>query len=407
MRIVIVSDPKRKDFHGYLIAHLKSLHEIFILWNYKPHDEEVFCETKYLYWKDYSTPKQFLLRIKPDRIVFFEIIDFWQIPLIIACHQYKVTSFFLEHGVGNSIEQVQSRFLELSSVKERWKIYSNKLVSNFFRILKNRIFFYSVLSYLQTEELKKYLKLPVYYKKHTPLHALSKLKFRKRTPHFAILFNRNNVEPFLLYNEIEKENIFTEGVPFFDKYYYYGKESTGNHIVFIEHPYLEEGILNWSPQFHEFVAKALESFAKERKIKLIIKLHPRSDIRNWFKYNLNEQFITIRQKEDVTQELLSAKLVLSYSSTLMNVLLACRKNTVLLGWHPKPLIFGDDFSKSGLCHVSFYPQELMNKFDQWIADNKTISNANALDAFLKEYNYPFDGKATERVIKTITEHEVH
>ncbi len=91
----------------------------------------------------------------------------------------------------------------------------------------------------------------------------------------------------------------------------------------------------------------------------------------------------------------------------MNVLLACSKNIVLLGWHPQPLIFGDDFSKSGLCHVSFYPQELMNKFDQWIADNKTISNANALDAFLKEYNYPFDGKATERVIKTITEHEVH
>jgi hypothetical protein len=283
---------------------------------------------------------------------------------------------------------------------KRLKSYSIRIVSNFSRILKNRIFFYSVLRYLQADELKKYLKLPLYYKKHTPLHALSKLKFRKRTPHFALLFNQNNIKPFLLYNEIENKNIFTDGVPFYDKYYH-GKQTFGAHVVFIEHPYLEEGILNWNPQFHEFIARSLENFAKDRQVKLIVKLHPRSDIRNWLRYNLNEQFITIKQKEDITQELLSAKMVLGYSSTLMNVLIACKKNVVLLGWHPQPIIFGDDFSKTGLCYVSFSVSDLIEKYDYWVSNNLAIKNEVAFNQFLEEYNYPFDGKATERVIKAI------
>ncbi len=405
MKIVIVCNPKRRDFYEYILEHLQEHHDIFILWDYAPGVGQNKSSINWLYWKDYPTPKQFLHYIKPDKLIFFEIIDFWQVPLIIACHRYKVTSFFVEHGVGNSIEQVESRFLELPSPMERLKSYTKRLVSNFSRILKNRIFFYSVLRYLQADELKKYLKLPLYYKKHTPLHALSKLKFRKRTPHFALLFNQNNIKPFLLYNEIEKENIITDGVPFYDKYYH-GKQTFGAHIVFIEHPYLEEGILNWNPQFHEFIARSLENFAKDRQVKLIIKLHPRSNIRNWLRYNLNEQFITIKQKEDITQELLSAKLVLGYSSTLMNVLIACKKNIVLLGWHPQPTIFGDDFSKTGLCYVSFSVSDLIEKYDCWVSNNLAIKNEVAFNQFLEEYNYPFDGKATERVIKAILNYEV-
>lgn len=407
MRIVIVSDPYRKDFYNYIIDNLVGEHELFILWDYKKekqHDRTVHGEVKFLYWKDYLTPKIFLDKIKPDRVIFFEIIDFWQMPLIIACHQYRVTSFFVEHGVGNNVEMVVARFNEMLPLKSRLLFYSKKLGSTFLRVLRNRIFFLSAAGYLDKKDRLKYLKLLLYYKKFTPIHALSLLKFRRRTPHFAILFNKNNISPFRFYNDIETENIISEGVPFYDKFHLLNL-SGQEHLFFIDHPYLEFNLLGWDDNFHERIARALESFAVERQVKIIVKLHPKSNLKNWERYNLHP-LIDLKQHEDVTKEMLSAKLILGYSSTLISVMILCKKNIVLLGWHPEPKISGEDFSKTGLCHVSYTPNDLPEKYNNWLCRNLTEQNDAALYAFQQEYSYPFDGKATQRVIRTILQNDV-
>lgn len=410
MNILIISNPKRIDFHGYLFEHFKG-HNLSILWHYdyESYDYElrnyVPDNVNILIWKKFRTPSDLIRKLKPDRILFFEIIDFWQIPLIITAHRLRVASFFIEHGVGNSVEVVVNRFREIPPMHIRFKNYFKRLSSGIGRILHNRIFFLSACPYLPGHQLGKYLRLPIYYKRFTPIQALSKLKFRNRTPHYAILFNRNNIPPFLLYNEIEPENIITEGVPFYDKYFV-PVLSASNHIFFIEHPYLEEGILGWTPEFHEKLARTLERFAKTHNIPIIIKLHPRSNIDNWLKYKLDKDLIIIKQKEDVLKDMLEASLILGYSSTMMNILIGCKKNVVLLGWHPQPQIFGDDYSRTGLCHVSFDMSELETYYEEWILNNKTGSSVHAFDEFLKEYNFPFDGKATQRTIKTILEKTV-
>jgi hypothetical protein len=408
MRILIISNPERKDFYDYIVERLGDEHELFLLWHYKKSENKsspYSHSLHFLFWRDYFTPKQLLKKIKPDRVLFFEEIDFWQIPLIIACHKYKTTSFFIEHGVGNTVEQVISRFGELPSARKRAFYYLNKIISRAGRIIHNRIFYLSATFYLSGKDVIKYLKTPFYYKTHTPLHSLSKLKFRKRTPHFALLFSRNNISPFLLYNEIEREHIITEGVPFFDKYFIENPRCA-SHVVFIEHPYLEEGILGWDDHFHEKVARTLESFATQKRIKIIVKLHPRSRLENWKRYKLNEKFIEIRQKEDITNEMLAARIILGYSSTLLNALIGCKKNVVLLGWHPTPHIFGDDLSKTGLCHVTYHMHELLAKFSKWETTNLAQQNEERVQSFLEEYSYPFDGRATERVIRTIINNEV-
>ncbi len=402
MRIVFVCPPHRKDFYQYITNILKLEHEVFLLWEYKlkpetlPNYDEGIMP---LYWSNYATPKELLEKIKPDRVIFFEIIDLWQIPLIVTCHKFKVKTFFVEHGVGNSVELVIGRFNEIPSLKERLALYAKKIFYSLPRIIKNRYFFVSAAQYLPAKDIPNYFRLTSYFKKYTPFHALSKLKFRNRTPHFALLFNRNNIDPFLLYNEIESQNIIIEGVPFFDKYFL-REVVEKDHIVFIEHPYLEEGILNWDNKWHEKIARSLERFAIDYNVSVIVKLHPRSVISNWTRYNLSP-LIEIKQKEDVTNDMLTAKLVLGYSSTLINALVTSKKNVVLLGWHPNPVIFGDDFSKSGLCHASFKVEELFEKYNYWLENNLTFDNKSALENFIKEYNFPFDGKATERIIEAI------
>lgn len=407
MRIIVVSDPKRRDFYNYIVDNLGKEHEIFLLWHYKKTETDSLPygeNTKLLYWKDYFTPKTLLQKVRPDRVLFFEAIDFWQIPLIIACHEFKVTSFFIEHGVGNSIDMVVARFSEVLSHGKRMLYYLKKLVFGFLRAVRSRIFFMSASKYLSEFDRSKYLKLVLYYKMFTPIHALSQLKFRRRTPHFAILFNRNNIDPFIYYNEIERENIFTGGVPFFDKYFL-RKLLNKEHMIFIEHPYLEFKMFDWTDSFHESIARTLEHFAITNGIKIIIKLHPRSNFSNWSRYKLHS-LIDIKQSEDLTEEMLSAKLVLGYSSTLINALIICKKNIVLLGWHPKSQIEGDDFSKTGLCHVSFHRQDLFEKYKTWVANNLSLKNDEAYQDFIAEYNYPFDGKATERLINAILENEI-
>lgn len=406
MRLIVISPPQRKDFYYYITERLEKDHEIFLLWNYKKDNTSVepYGNIKSLYWSDYATPHELINKIQPDKILFLEILDLWQIALIIACHHFKIPTFFAEHGIGNNINLVIRRFGEKPGVKERFGYYWNKLLTALPRVLKNRFFYLSAAKYLEKDELIKYLKLPFYFKKYTPLHALNQLKFKKRSPHFAILFNRNNIDPYLLYNDVPVENIFMEGVPFFDKYYL--KEIIEeDHVVYIEHPNLEDKTLGWDNFFHEKVAKAVERLAVENNIRVIVKLHPRSNIANWLRYNLNT-LIEIKQNEDITQEMLTAKMILGFSSTLINAMIACKKNIVLLGWHPKPQIYGDDFSKSGLCHISYSTDDLLTKYEEWKVNNLTLDNSEVFNKFLKEYNYPFDGMATERMINFILEKKV-
>ena len=88
-------------------------------------------------------------------------------------------------------------------------------------------------------------------------------------------------------------------------------------------------------------------------------------------------------------------------------MLCARKNIVNIGWHPNPQIFGVDFSKTELCHLSLLPNELEVNFDYFEANNLCLKSEMKYQEFLREYNYPFDGKATERVIETIVGNAVH
>jgi len=409
MRFLIISDPARNDFYGYLLPGLQRKGEVFLLWDYAKKYANVSVDTippgvTILYWNQFSTPFQLLKKIKPDRILFFEILDLWQIPLVIACHHFKITCFFVDHGVGNKVEVMKERFKENPPLYKKLIFFLKKSLTATKKILKSQGFFFSAAKFLDKASCSRYFKLLFYLRFYSPIEALSKLKFRERTPHYAILFNKNNIEPFIFYNEIERENIFTDGVPFFDKYFVQRLE-VGSHIVFIEHPYLEESILKWDSKFHEEIARSLEQFAKKNQLKLVVKLHPRSDINNWLRYNLDSDYIVIKQKEDITKEIQSAKIILGYSSTLMNVFIQLKKNIVLLGWHPDPMIFGDDLSKTGLCHVSYSIEDLFTKFSEWQSVNLAEKNTNLYLDFLYNYNYPLDGKATERVINAILVNE--
>jgi CDP-glycerol glycerophosphotransferase (TagB/SpsB family) len=241
--------------------------------------------------------------------------------------------------------------------------------------------------------------------KTAPNKVLANNIFRERVPWKSIVFNETNFEEFSLYTGISKEDAILSGVPFFDDYYRERQEAK-NHIVYIEHPYLEEGILGWTEEHHQLIAESLCRFAKERQLKLYIKLHPRSKLERWEQYECDGKYVQIIQTGDFTDLYLEAKVILGFSSSLINGFICAKKNVVLLGWHPEPHIFGVDFSKSGLCHVSYSVEDLAEKYDHWVNHNLLDENEASYKVFLKRFNQPFDGKATQRVLQAITTYEI-
>src|SRR5204863_1385132 len=111
--------------------------------------------------------------------------------------------------------------------------------------------------------------LPFKMLKEAPNKVLAQNKFQERVPTKSIVFNEANFDEYALYTGISPNNALFTGVPFFDRFC---KADTVemDHVVYIDHPYLEERILGWNVIYHRQVAKCLFDFAEQRKIKIYI-----------------------------------------------------------------------------------------------------------------------------------------
>jgi hypothetical protein len=405
MRILLVVNPDRRDMYEYLGQDQNS--NYLLLWgeSRKARDYASSLETypvrfdEVYYWDEFASPYQLFKRVKPDKIVFMEIIDLRQIATIVAAKACGITTFYLEHGAAGSSATAIARWDEQSFREGKFKHLVKRLTS-LGVVLKSKAYYYSVLAGFNSMSSRhKYWILPLKMLKDSSNKVLSHNIFNERVPKHCIVFSRINLDEFALYTGITEEQALLTGVPFFDRYY--SKQPIeGDHLVYIDHPYCEEGIADWTPQHHETIARKLFLFAKQNRQKVYVKLHPRSNRELWESYGYDENWITILQTEDCTQLYLESKLILGFSSSLTTAFLCARKNFVLLGWHPEPRIFGMDFSANGLCHKSLELEDLDNRFQYWCKHNLT-GDAVKYAEFIHLCNEPFDGKATERVLNAI------
>jgi len=382
--------------------------EWILLWYEKPvHVKGNLAEIPFpfkevIYWGDYLTPARLIKKVKPDRILFYEIIDLRQIALIVTASAYQVPTYYSDHGAAGD-KEATIKYIQTKTFKNHTLPYLiNRLKNHFFDSLRSKLFFFSVFKGFRSRaSYIKYFLLPFKMLRRSSHEVLLHSKFTERIPVIPIVFNEPNYEDFESYTGASKEKIFFPGVPFFDQYYR-DSYSTADYLVYIEHPYYEDQLANWTFEHHQFVARKLFAFAEKNKVKIYIKLHPRSDLKIWEGYTYNKEYIEIIQSgDDLTFLYLQAKLILGFSSSLLNGFLSVKKNVVLIGWNPEPHIEGTDFSSTGLCHASLDINELDTKYQYWLNHNLAVENELNYQAFLKKYNYPFDGKARQRIIQVL------
>jgi hypothetical protein len=404
-KILLIVPPHRTDFYNYL-GQITDFRFCILFHVHKKNSENIklpgFISEQY-FWSDYNTPLELLKLINPEKLIFFEIIDQRQISLVITANHFDYQTFYLEHGAAGNKETSMLRsesgkishilFNRIPNIAKRLSIS----LRDAYRVKK---FYFSSFSFLEKTSRKKFLQIPGLMLLYNPNKALMKCLFRERVPKTNILLNKVNFEEFQLYTGINERDALMEGVPFFDSFYKNIEDHSGP-VVYLEHPMLEDNVCEWTPEHHKKIALNLKKFAEEFKEKVIIKLHPKSNKRLWDSYDLASEFLSVEQEGDFFEHYLRSKLILGYASSLMNGFLCARKNVVLLGWHPKSHIFGADFSATGLCHVSFTSEDLFSKFSYWLNNNLSCENQISYEDFLTQYNFPFDGKATQRVLSAI------
>lgn len=404
MRILVIVPPERRDFYSYLEEDKEN--EYVLLWH---ESEKKFRVSEIeappffnciFFWNQFLTPHRLIKRIKPDKIVFFEIIDLRQIALIVAANSINLPTIFIDHGAAGDRETAIKRWDEEIHVKNIKSYLVKRFITDFRNIVAAKIFYYSVFKFESIKSWIKYVLLPLKMLKNLPNKVLSHSVFTERNPRTAIIFSHANFEEFDLYTKIKISNVKITGVPDFDKYFLKDAKKE-QHIVFIDHPYLEEQLMGWDLEHHHKVALALFNFANKFTRKVYVKLHPRSNINYWEPFKQKNSYLEIVQHGDFIETYLTSSLIIGFSSSLLTGLICARKNIVNIGWHPLPQMFGVDFSATGLCHQSIDINDLDVKLTYWENNNLSIRNEEKYQDFLREYNYPFDGKATQRVLEAI------
>ena len=406
MKILLVLQAERKDWYTYLKEDDQN--DYYLLWYENKNDipEWIYRDEffkKVYSWNEFATPQHLLKSISPDRIVFFEVIDQRQIALLVTANRNGLKTFYLEHGA-SAVRATSLKNYEPKQnfLNERLKYIKARFLFAFLNLVRSKSFYYSATFKVRSfDSFLKYFLLPFKMLVTTPNMALLNTKFVERTPARSIVFNRSNFEVFELYTGIKMESAVFTGIPLFDKLYN-SETYIGDHVVFIDHPYLEQSVHSWTPDFHKKIADALHEFSVLRNVKIYVRLHPTSSMKLWKSYGYESPNFIMSQHDDFTSELLSSKLIISYSSTLLTGMLCAKKNIVLLGWHPTPAISSFDFSQFGICHVSFDIKDLQYKYDFWLENNLAIRNSEKYKNYIENMNNPFDGKAARRVIETIT-----
>ncbi|MBS1645325.1 MAG: hypothetical protein JST36_09835 [Bacteroidetes bacterium] len=403
MRILFIASPDRPDWYDYLgqdtsIKYSLLWHESKAMDFELNADFPIKFERQY-FWQDFSTPQKLLNAVCPDKIVFFEIIDFRQIALIVAAKAKNIPTFYVEHGAAGDAQTAISRWNEFDFTVN-FTAKAKRFFGSFGKVVRAKYFYYAACGGLRSlGSLWMYLTIPFKSLGALPNKVLANNIFEERVPENCIVFNRKIREQFAVYTGLKESDALLTGIPFFDKYHR-SLPISKDYIVYIDHPYCEDGIFGWGKEHHASVAAQLFAFAERRNLKVLIKLHPRSNKQLWESYSFDASLVQLLQFEDCTNYFLESKLILGFSSSLLTAFLCAKKNVVLLGWHPVPEIKGTDFSQYGICHTSFSPSDLNSEYDRWCSTNLCVDSLG-FDKFIIENNDPFDGKATERVLKAI------
>lgn len=393
MKVLLITFPERVDLINFFASDQEN--DYFLL-NYstnKTSGSNISFLKGSENINDHKFISKWVKKINPDRIVFFESSDIRLVFLNIIFTSLGYKLVFLDHGIREIKSMQFVRSIEKEVMKnneDHLKVIPKK---------KTLLLFFETIYHLPRKQFFSLCKILVDFLGHWNKERLfNKLLNLGNSFWRQIIYCTNNLEVISLTVKIEEDKVFYTGFPSSDSYFPLKKNDDSDYIVFIDHPYLETGI--YTIEQHRKIVIALKELSLSKEKKIFVKLHPKTIVENWSQYDLGSN-LEIVSDFPPPSFYLNASMIISFSSTMLINFLSKKKNVVLLSWYLDESHLGNDFSKLGVCHLSNNLDDLKVKFDYWISHNLAEEDLNNWEMFIKLFNYPFDGKATKRVLEAI------
>ena len=382
---------ERQDLTKHLLELTEKTQLTFIAKHHRPQKDErenlASENLSIIYWGDYNSPYQILDAVQPDLVIFHDIEAFNQIALNIAAKNRKIKTYVLQHGLRGGYE-VDDAFtnaakngkMEISNTS--W--WTLKFLLRSLK-LKNLLHLFPLIKFI------------VARKKNELTVALYKNQFELRRADLYVEFSKANATYHKIRDGIPDNRFVLIGNPSYDDFYERIKNisqevNTEPYALLIDSPFLEANFVQkqrMSTEEKNGYIKRLNEYCKQKKIKLLIKLHPLS---YGAAYLYTDENIQYARNADIVQLIGRAELVfLVHFSTLAPLVI-----------HQKPFFFfGNKYFEHNdfISSLSIPIYDLINFSPLELANSEPHPPLKA--EAIVDYLFIPDGKATERLKQLI------
>lgn len=402
MRLLILGiDMNRNDLLKYFIP-LKDKAFCYFLENFSPEEVRTSVASdigEIIYWRDFRDAIELLEQVKPDKVVYALIDNYYHFALLFASRERNIPVVYVDHGI---------RFEEES--RQIVGMYNRKN----FRIDLHKTYPKAILAYYKHSFFRKTLK-----KIRSKGKTILKKLFIDRTImeyNTFMIKHGHQLQPdeFIIYSEEtwkyhkfkfgfknNKPRIHLTGIPPLDEFVLldqisYDQKPLG--LLFIDQPLHEQNLLGWTKEGKISFIQTLSGIVAARGYTLFIKPHP------WNEEIYEEAMLACPEFELLRQLDLdfiekNIRVVVGINSTLLLGFCALQNYlTICISDHP--VIFTPNLSRGIVKYQVAVEILKINELDEILSNSEKYLKEKLahLENFHSEMMFSFDGMSGQRMI---------
>ncbi|MCC7402044.1 MAG: hypothetical protein IT214_11225 [Chitinophagaceae bacterium] len=403
-------DFNRKDLLNAL-APVKNKAQCFFLENFQKlntGNSHLSSIGRQIYWADYNDAFDLLDQVKPDKVVFLLIDNYYHFALLKTAKLRKIPVIYLDHGIRYEEENENLKQLE-DSRRLTWAAKLKKTYPGVCLSFLKNLFFRNTLQKLSRADRKLMAKM--FFKRGRITHS----EFMKQmgymfVPDEFIMYSpatfRFHKKIFRLdENKTATTRVQFIGIPSIDRFSncHFVPDSKRKVLLFIDQPLYEQNLLGWTLPLKRKFFDDLLCIVKAHDFKLYIKPHPWNSSENYLMLNSESDVIIING--DLDKEFIENNVLFvgSFNSTL--VLPFCAMDQVItfcMENHPIAILpaISEGITKYKVAAKIRSTDELKAMFSN--RENILISKRENIPLFIKDVLYLFDGRSGERMVNVLT-----
>ena len=355
---------------------IKNNFEFIYLFYYSASDEDdCYTDCKKYYFKQFSSAKEILQKLKPSKVIFMGLEGFHTIAVNMEAQRKGIPTYYMLHGSSTiSLDDQKYQKRNISLLK---KISAPK-ISNYLFLLK---FICGALGLRNIFVLPKLLRLQYLKNKMAIQLALQKVQHKCRKPDFYIVYVEKDKLFLEEQDHARAEQFIVIGNPELEKYLNASvdkQEYQEKYLLYIETPISEISGHDFdipliTREEHIELIYKINEFAKCNNWRLYIKLHHYSYKTLYFPQDDN---ITYYREYDNVELILNAESIIFYTTSLATPAILFKKCIMFTIGDLN--FFQAGVQKNGVC-VTIAHSEIMNgqlpeKYMCFREDKKGLKN---------------------------------